>query len=84
VLTKAAVSVTGAIQYPTWKVNLIVMVIYPGKFIIMVVVLKVIPPGSGSDPTTGTVKQTERQFEGVDAFRQIIGHGLPLMIPGNY
>jgi hypothetical protein len=48
------------------------MVTYPGKFIIMAVVLKVIPPGSGSDPTTGTVKQTERQFEGVDAFRQII------------
>jgi len=65
-------------------VNLVAVVIYPGQFIIMAFVLKVIPPGSGSDPTTGTVKQTERQFEGVDAVRQLIGHGLPLMIPGNY
>jgi len=60
------------------------MVTYPGKFIIMVDVLKVIPPGSGSDPTTGTVKQTERQFEGVDTFWQMIWPELPQMISGNY
>jgi len=45
-------------------VNLDGKVIYPGKIIIIAHVMKAMPPGSGNDVMTGTVKQTERQFEG--------------------
>jgi hypothetical protein len=46
---------------PEGKVNLYVKDTYPGKFIIIAYVLKVIPPGSGSEYTTGTVKKTKRR-----------------------
>jgi len=51
---------------PTAKVNLSAQVAYPGKFIVIAYAMKVIPPGSGSETTTGTVKQTERRFERED------------------
>jgi len=44
-------------------------VIYPGMFIVIAYAMKVIPPGSGSETTTGTVKQTERRFEREDHYR---------------
>ena len=49
------------LKIPEGKVNLYVKDIYPGKFIIIAYVLKVIPPGSGSEYTTGTVKKTKRR-----------------------
>jgi len=47
---------------PTGKVNLSAAHTYPGKLIIIAYVLKVIPPGSGSEFTTGTVKKTRRRL----------------------
>jgi|GEM_PF-4425760 len=63
-LTKEAVSVRQIPKCPMRKVNLDGKVIYPGKIIIIAHVMKVMPPGSGNDFMTGTVKQAERQFEG--------------------